>query len=486
MWFKGYRQSHYIFTSDLTNDTWEIVKNSPLYDFFEPETISHVSQIKLPSVNSMDLLSIIKYHEAAKALKDDLDVYGFENDIDMTKNGAYVALLHYIDATSEVYTGAKQAVDSYVDSLANLYQFKFAERTLQWDATTEDVEVLKEYASLLDEIINYVDEGPYTSNVRHTLLDRYAELFPEVVKYSKAWQEYKGIDDMAESTTSTVDAVNRLTTALNAATKAKQDFDAAMSVSPENEGFENYQSAYAAYAEEMEAGRVNSRRAMAAAEYLMAGTNGVDFDKMYAEGGYAAVNAYMKKSPFATVYGDKDLTYGEGYLKWLEQIADKNGNIVDSNGKVVASYRKVNGQIELNIEDLWGLADASQMSIGQVWDSLQAVGVYGGVETQAIDDFTKSLLNLGKAAGVVKNEEGQIAVDYEQLHRYAMDNLGFVESDWDSMKEWLNLANEIGVIQLNNVPDAEEGWLAYPDAMAQAVEATEHSAEDLTRITQTV
>lgn len=67
-----------------------------------------------------------------------------------------------------------------------------------------------------------------------------------------------------------------------------------------------------------------------------------------------------------------------------------------------------------------------------------------------------------------------------------MDNLGLVESEWNSMKEWLNLANEIGEIHLENVPDVEEGWLANPDATVQAMEATEQSAEDLARITRTV
>lgn len=135
----------------------------------------------------------------------------------------------------------------------------------------------------------------------------------------------------------------------------------------ENKDFTDYQSAYAAYAEEMEAGRVGSRRAMAAAQYLMAGSDRWNYEALYAGGGYKAVNAAMAEGPWGTLYGNAEKTYGEGFLDLLGRLANKNGEIVDSNGKVVASYKKVGQQVDFTIDDLWGLADATDMNVAQVW-----------------------------------------------------------------------------------------------------------------------
>jgi hypothetical protein len=44
----------------------------------------------------------------------------------------------------------------------------------------------------------------------------------------------------------------------------------------------------------IEAGRVNSAIAMAAAKYLMAGSGQFNFDEIFAQGGYKGVNAAMK------------------------------------------------------------------------------------------------------------------------------------------------------------------------------------------------
>lgn len=167
-----------------------------------------------------------------------------------------------------------------------------------------------------------------------------------------------------------------------------------METEAENEGFANYQAAYAAYAEELEAGRVNSRRAMAAAQYLMAGS-GWNFEEIYGTKGYAGVNAAMAKGPWKTIYGDADKTYGEGFLDYLGKIAKKNGDIVDSTGNVVASYKKVGNEVSLTVNDMLGLWRATGVPLDQIWQSLQSIGVYGDVASTGVKEFVQNLVALG-------------------------------------------------------------------------------------------
>ena len=180
----------------------------------------------------------------------------------------------------------------------------------------------------------------------------------------------------------------------------------------ENKGFADYQSAYAAYAEEIEAGRVNSQKAMAAAKFLMAGT-GTDFETLYREKGYKGVNAFMAKGPFKTLYGYADKTYAEGFLDVLAKVADKKTGEIKLNDKVVASYKKVNGQVEFTVSDLRGLADATGLSVAQTWDAIKALNVYGDMDSD-VKNFTNELEKLGEEAGFLAEvgEDGLLAIDY--------------------------------------------------------------------------
>lgn len=281
---------------------------------------------------------------------------------------------------------------------------------------------------------------------------------------------------MANSTDKAAASVNKLTAALSNATKAKTAFDAAMERDAENKGFADYQSAYATYAEEIEAGRVNSQKAMAAARYLMAGS-GTDFDTLYREKGYKGVNAFMANGPYKTMYGDAEKTYGEGFLAVLAKIADKKTGEIKLNDKVVASYKEVNGQIEFTVSDLQGLAEATHLSIDQTWDAIKALGVYGDLESD-VKNFTAQLKEMGKAAGfAAETEEGLLTIDYDKLLAFA-ENSGMGSSEWMQMKEWLYLLNEIGEVEIQGVPDVEGGWQNYADYTEKMEDATERAAED--------
>lgn len=234
------------------------------------------------------------------------------------------------------------------------------------------VETLREFATEWDNLISSISDSDFEGHgkwVRESLVGILDKEFPQIAKYSRMWHEMMNPDGngMADSADNAADSVNRLAVALNTATKAKNAFDAAMERDAENKGFTDYQSAYAAYAEEMEAGRVGSRRAMAAAQYLMAGSDKWNYDVLYAGGGYKAVNAAMAEGPWKTVYGDKEKTYGEGFLDLLGRLADKKTGEIKLNDKVVASYKRMDDSFEFTIDDLRGLADATDMSLGQVW-----------------------------------------------------------------------------------------------------------------------
>lgn len=251
--------------------------------------------------------------------------------------------------------------------------------------TETNTDLAKKYAASLDELALSYKDGTYTGEQLYEgVLKQMASLFPNLIKYSQEYQKYmgqSGDNGMASSTDKATDSVKKLAEALSTATKAKQAFDAAMAQGAENEGFKNYQDAYAAYAEEMKAGRVNSRKAMAAAQYLMAGSDLYNFDALYQAGGYKAVNKAMSNMPFKTLYGGENNEYGEGFLNALSKLAKGKNGEIKLNDKVVASYKKVGEQVDLTVEDLWGLADALDISPDQVWKSIEALSVYGEVNS---------------------------------------------------------------------------------------------------------
>ena len=42
-----------------------------------------------------------------------------------------------------------------------------------------------------------------------------------------------------------------------------------------------------------------------------------------------------------------------------------------------------------------------------------------------------------------------------------------LDSEWDSMKQWLYLLNEIGEVEVRNAPNVEGGWRDYDDHIAE-------------------
>lgn len=244
----------------------------------------------------------------------------------------------------------------------------------------------------------------------------------------------------------------------------------------ENKGFADYQSAYSTYAEEIEAGRVNSQKAMAAARYLMAGS-GYDFDTIYREEGFKGINAFMKNGPYKKMYGDAEKTYAEGFLDVLGSLADKQTGEIKLGEKVVATYKKVGQQVEFTVSDLEGLGRVTKLGTDQTWQAIKALSVYGTLDTD-IDKFTDSLEKLGEEAGFLTEagENGELGIDYQKLLAYAKES-GMTSDQWKSMKDWLNILNEAGEISLSKVPDYEEGWQNYDDMVDGVADKAEKAAE---------
>ena len=79
------------------------------------------------------------------------------------------------------------------------------------------------------------------------------------------------------------------------------------------------------------------------------------------------------------------------------------------------------------------------------------------------------------------DESGKLIIDYPKLLNY-MEQTGRIDEEWDTMKDWLDLLNEIGMIKLENVPDVEGGWQDFEDATEGMRSATEQSLDDVTKI----
>lgn len=424
---------------------------------------------------------LITHYETALKLKEQLDRYGTEAGIDLQQFHGYSILSTYLRKGKDIYDEAKAMMTSYADTVAAhaIRTMPGIDEMMMGDLDKTDVDTLREYAKVWEETISKITDNSFQGRgkwVRESLIGMLKDQFPQIYNEWLRITNTPGGDGMAKGADKAASSVNKLTAALSNATKAKTAFDAAMERDAENKGFADYQSAYTTYAEEIEAGRVNSQKAMAAARYLMAGS-GTDFDTLYREKGYKGVNAFMANGPYKTMYGDAEKTYGEGFLAVLAKIADKKTGEIKLNDKVVASYKKVNGQIEFTVSDLQGLAEATHLSIDQTWDAIKALGVYGDLESD-VKNFTAQLKEMGKAAGfAAETEEGLLTIDYDKLLAFA-ENSGMGSSEWMQMKEWLYLLNEIGEVEIQGVPDVEGGWQNYADYTEKMEDATEHAAED--------
>ena len=439
----------------------------------------------------MDASSVVMMYEQIAAAQRRMRDEATKSGGKVTDIAGYNELTEYLNNMKSVYEEALTIVNNYTSAQANAAIVTMAtySQLVQVEGKISEGAHATEFAinsctNAIDALATSFEDGTFLGHrMYETVLKQFAQMFPNLIKYSKEYQKYIGADStegLADGANDAANAVKTLAVALSTAAKAKSEFDKAMENTPkENAGFSDYQSAYSAYAAEIEAGRVNSAIAMAAAKYLMAGSGQFDFDKIFAEGGYKGVNAAMKKGPWKTVFGDAEEEYGEGFLDLLAKTANKAGQIMDSTGqKVIGTYKQTKDGIEFTIDDMLELSKVTGLSLDQIWQSVQALGVYGETGHTGVESMIDSLTKMGKDAGVAATETGKLSVDYGKLLQFMKDS-GKTEQDWNDMKQWLDFLNEIGMIDLTNVPDVEEGWQNYKDWAADAADSAREAADSM-------
>ena len=469
------------FVSDLMNG-----------ELGEGSIIKAFSQYFSSNAQRSSVTDIIEQYEAVQEARDRLSREAYETGRDVTKDAGMTALTNFLTQTKSLYDQAITLLNNYATTEANVAMLSMAnyEKIVSTQKAITDgkeealnADEVQEYADAMYKLAeSYKDGTTLGEKMYETVLKQFAQSFPDIIKLSKEYQDYMsrtgGGSATAKDAEQATSAVKTLASALSEATKAKTAFDEAMSNKvAENAGFKDYQSAYASYAAEISAGRVNSQTAMLAAQYLMAGSGKYNFNDLYANGGYAAVNSAMKNGPWATMYGTSTQEYGEGFLTMLGKMANKAGEIMDAAGeKVIATYSKTGNKIKFTIDDMQALSEVSGLSLHQIYQAVTALGVYGETGSGEIQDQINGLKELCAAAGVTTDATGKLSVNYGELLSYMREN-GGTEESWQSTKQWLDLLNEIGAIELTNVPDVEEGWQNYNDFVEQSAEGAEENAQ---------
>ena len=440
-----------------------------------------------------DVLDIVESYEKLRDVQKQLNLEAQQTGQNVTAMQGYMEISEYLRSMQDTYSEALALLNDYTTASANaaIVSMSVNEQMAQTESNIAagldvNTESALKFADAIDTLANSYRDGSFLGERMYdAVLSQMAKLFPNLIKNSKeynTWASKDTTDSLSQGADGAAESVHRLAQALSIATKAKQEFDHVMENTPkENEGFKDYKSAYEAYAAEIEAGRVNSAIAMAAARYLMAGSgkSEYDFDALYASGGYGAVNSAMKKGPWKTVYGNGDKEYGEGFVDLLARYANKSGEIMDATGEhVIATYKRVGQHVQFSIDDMQALSEVTGLSLNQIYRSVEALGVYGDTVSGEVKKQVDALRDMGAEAGVTVDETGKLMVDYGKMLNF-MQESGKTEGDWDSMKQWLDLLNEIGMIDLMNVPDVEEGWQNYKDWAADAAESAADAEESM-------
>lgn len=223
--------------------------------------------------------------------------------------------------------------------------------------------------------------------------DGYKKLTDEQKAYLESWgYEFPADNAVSEATT----ALNELGDALDQARKDKSEFDKAMSGSKQGTAFDDYAEAYKTYQNEVKSGRTNSDTFWAAAGFLLgddqlntiltqAGTIEEAISKIQEKLG--------KKSYYDEIFksGEDD---GQGFLKVLDKLADKNGVVADG----LATIKK-DGKgaytFDIPLENYGKLAEYLGISEEQIAAILDSLNMYGPILEMSEKDLESWLEKSG-------------------------------------------------------------------------------------------
>lgn len=437
----------------------------------------------LKTIGFNDADELIQTYEALQATYNELASLADESII---SSPVYQDITSMMSVLKDSYTQAKEALDSVVSTAANTKnaELQMSSFANTWHELNEEIagggaisETERQAAisgmmAFVDTINNDATLTPLAKDlVKNSVIRSLADQFPELIAYIEEWQDVisstpeNGVAETAEEAS---DSIKQLTDAITEATRAKSEFDKAMEAEVENESFQNYKEAYETYAQEIEEGRVNSRRAKAAAKYLLG--NEV-YNAAYANGGYKGVNAAMSSSNLGLLYGEESGDYAEGFFKFLTKYANQAGEIVDANGQIIASLTNVGEAVSFHIGSIEELSKVTGLSIGQIGAAADALSVYGDVYFEEIETLKTFIQDL---QGVTEGENGVFNIDYDAF-KSQFDYSDFLSEEWQQIKDVLYLANELGKVNLTNVT---EGWYEADDAMERAAETAKSDMEE--------
>lgn len=475
-------------TINAENAAMEIrtILRENLWDLEDPTrngnyTLFKGGQLDVPT---MTIEKLITTYEALQKTYEELGRLSVNNPAfkNLQQSTIYTDIVTMRDTLADLYEQADAAMKATAETRANLALFDLEESGAAdtWRKINEDIatgaeksnEAINTVIASMTEFVNKLDDGTLKGRyLKNSVIMKLAEQFPELARNIEEWKDVVGDipkNGVSETADRATKSTKELTVALSEATKAKKEFDKAMEVAAENEGFKNYKEAYEQYAQEIEEGRVNSRSAKAAAKYLL----GEDaYNAAYANGGYKGVNAAMKSSNLDLLYGKESGDYAEGFFKFLNKYANQAGEIVNANGQVISSMTLVGDAIDWNVKSIEQLSEATGLSIGQIGSAADALGVYGTITFEEIEKLKQSISGL---QGVTDTGFGILNVDYETF-KSQFDLGDLMDDRWKSMKYYLNMANELGQVVLVNVTD---GWYEVDDAMELAAQTAQSSAEE--------
>lgn len=454
-----------------------------LWDLEDPTRNGYYTLFK-EAIPTMTIEQLIRTYEGLQKAYEELGELSINDPrfANLQQTTLYKNLTDMRDALAELYEQAEAAMKATAETKANLALFDLEESGAvdTWRKINEDIatgaetsnEAINTVIATMTEFANKLDDGTLAGRyLKNSVIMKMAEQFPELARNIEEWKDVVGEipkNGVAETAETAAKSTKELTVALSEATKAKREFDKAMEVAAENEGFKNYKEAYEQYAEEIEEGRVNSRRAKAAAKYLLGDEA---YNAAYSSGGYKGVNAAMKSSNLDLLYGEESGDYAEGFFKFLNKYANQAGEIVNANGQIISSMTLVGDAIDWNVKSIEQLSEATGLSIGQIGAAADALGVYGTISFEEIEKLKDSISGL---QGVTDTGFGILNVDYETF-KSQFDIGDLMDDRWKSMKYYLNMANELGQVVLVNVTD---GWYEVDDAMELAAQTAQSSAEE--------
>ena len=399
-------------------------------------------------------------------LKASCDAYGYSVS-DLVDVGEQLGFVYY--DTGDIISNALEsgetrasALQSTLKSLWSFDGFKDTKDELIGLADTitgitpEKIEELADESDALAEVLD--QDGMSAEFLAHILQevaegrDGFALITDEALRLNKALSGTSGI--------------------LEKVTKARERYNAAMSVTEKDDNFKSFSEAFAALNEEFVAGTTNSNKFWAAAEYIFG-------EDQLEEWGWSEGLAQIRQAMNDNVSIFKNAeSAGTGFLQRIQTMATTTGDILDENGDAIANIkREADGSIAFeffDIDSVAKLADIMNLSEEAVLACIEALSMYGDVDFRniaevfsiveesgyAMEFAGKKAVNVAKltdslrALGKTGKEIADIKSDLEEYGVTLVDFDNGIDGVVSSLQS-LGVATQTG-----DMLDINEAWLA--------------------------